>query len=304
MKVVAREVFGYRSPVGFLFVAILALLCAMWLGGILAIWDAPRINVNERPLSREAALQWRWIVLGVGLASSTAVGALLAWCLNCRVEIEAGMVRGYDLLGRLNMEGPLASARIEVDKSKQRARIVAETGTMRVNSGIRNFAQLRMLLHDPTVSRPPSGQRYPKSSYVPKPQTFAYRWNAHHLVSFPWIGGMLFVIAMFVQSPQRGELPFYAIFAIFLAPGIWMQLAGWQERIRLGPDGIEWIDCLGRSRVRAELDEIVGLEIEEGDETNTLRIETLRGKIPASEYLPGARRLMDEIRHLVQGRNP
>jgi len=130
-------------------------------------------------------------------------------------------------------------------------------------------------------SRPPTGP------FVPEERTYRYLFGYLHLFSFAWIGVIVWMLYGMqtdpaMHSPSPG--PVYAVSALFLLIGLYGQLTGWVERIKLGPQGIEWIDWKGQVRVRASLDQIRKVRVVRG-KYFSCAIETDNGSVMTSPYM-------------------
>lgn len=257
--------------------------------------SAPTATINERPASPEEARVLTWLMLGIGVLVATGALAMIGCVSNTQIEVENGEIRSYDLLGRVRVRGSLASATIRGSGRESWLKVETDGGTIDLSSAISNYGELKTTIEDKAVPR--EWKSFPISSYIPTAQTFMARWGNMHLLSFVWLVGC----GWFIRETFE-EWPFLLGGLLLALPGVWMQLVGWFERIQIGPEGIEFIDFLGRSRVRARLDEIVGGDLDGGSESLSATIHTLRGTVTAGQNYVGQENLIYEVEKVIAGR--
>lgn len=281
-------------------IGFLAIWSIGWLTAVATSWGSPNATINDRPATPDEARLMLWGMLGIGLLIASGTLAMIGYALNTRVEIGNGEIREFDWRGRLKVRGSLKSAVIGAGGENQ-AKIETDGGAITVSTSIKNYGELKTIVEDKTMAAV-EGKRFPVSRYVPTFQVFRPRWGQMHLSSFVWIGTLLYMGSKSIDDSGPGVFEL-ALF-VFLLPGIWMQLSGWVERISLGPEGIEAIDFLGRSRVRASLEEIVEGETVKGSESSSVQIHTLRGTVSAGSGYWKKGKLLEEVRKVVAGRDP
>jgi hypothetical protein len=91
----------------------------------------------------------------------------------------------------------------------------------------------------------------------------------------------------------------YTVLTCFAGIGVWMQLTGWFEQITFGPEGIRWVDFLGRVRVQPSLSKIRSMDCVRGN-ISVLNIYTTNGVVQCSGYLWGFDHLVTEVNKVLE----
>jgi hypothetical protein len=244
----------------------------------------------------------------------TAGLSTLLWWLTARVVVTDDEILNYDWLGRERVRARRNSVRVRWEMPDEDGRVKGlvstDAGTIRIHGGIRGYPLLRDILENPHLPLDHVGGVAQTSTprYVPAARTYRYRWSYLHLFSFIWLAALGFIFSVPLGNPSMmenmslsGQVESLVGGGAVVALGLWMQLTGWVERIRLDADGIEWIDWKGKSRVRASLAQITHMD-EEGGEVGSLRIYTTQGTVRASSYLWGFSHLRQEVRQVLESK--
>lgn len=312
--------FNYRSPNFRGGPLVLALFGAPFVGVGLYTTLVGGIPINGQPATRlqDALFGAVFGVAGLGVWA-WATRLWLTW-RNERIEISESQVVWSDWRGRERLRCARDPSRgVSVARPNPRgAKYIAKfpAGQLEFSNMLGDFVLLKLILELPaTDSDPAAGYpsiKLPKPKFVPQTQTFSYRFGALYIFSFVWIALILtFAIAFAIGgfAPRPGapvDAGFAALFlgvlALFLLIGVWMQLTGWNERIDLGPSGIEWTDFRGQSKVRASIDDILDVDEASNGNASWLKITTAQGVVQASSNLRGYSELRAEVQHVVSSR--
>lgn len=280
------RIFNYRSGglafvVGFLWV-----WAGIWNFGVVSTWSNLKVAINHRPASPKEAVAFQWISLVFGIAAGALAIFGLCYLLFCRIEVAHGYISWYDWRGKLRMRSPVEHTRVdEMNERSVKAYIDTAHGTITVRSGLNDYGLLRHVLAGDAVLAPYEG-------FVPPKTVFHYRLSYLHVFSFIWLGAVGFMGYSALTDTHQNARWFALALVPFALIGIWLQLTGWVERILIGPDGLTWIDFLGRTRVRAQLNQIVSTDVSSGRRGASIQIHTTVGTIRASSYLWHWRELM------------
>jgi hypothetical protein len=284
---------------------------------------------HGRPASPTEILLAKLWAGAFGLTCVTAGIRMTIGFLNEKIVIDQGEITWTDWLGRTKLRAHLANTKAVLDFNtmsgqQQRKKVVADTdgGQLVFNGQIDQFAVLRDLLLTHGGSEAQSAkasQEVLRVGQLLPARTFGYRYCPTHLISFFLIALILLFgagpyLAANFNNPPTPPLDasflilWYLFLSLFMGLAVWMQLQGWNEKIKIGPDGVEWIDCMGRTRLKAGLDEIQHFEettmsSNSGQRVTNGKIYTSKGIIQVSSYLRDYQDLAIEINRFVTLRN-
>lgn len=305
---------AYRYGNGGLYFAVAFLF--LWSGGWLSILNSMVFSgdfvVNGRHSSVREAMPTIILSELVGFIVLSAAIGLLLHSVVARVEIEGGLVVCYDLLNRPKVRADLSEIESVTEGSTfqgRKATVKTDRGNFSFGARIDGYLELQQRLGEAARSgfvpaEAPVRVPGPAAPLKIEPRTYRYTGSYLHVFSFIWLAACGFIGsgALSATKPGSGSpVPFLLAVFAFASIGIWMQLTGWVERIRVDENGIEWIDFLGRQRVKATLDEIIGLN-EIWGRSSTMAIETRQGTVRASSYLWGYSKLRAQVQQIVDRR--
>lgn len=270
------------------------------------------ISINERMVTfEEQPLQFLPFFL-VGLFMGVATFIFVAWMLTARYEIENGRVRHYTTFGKLRFDELLSSIEVIGEKNgssegSRKLLLKVNGSEEKVWTSIGNYVELKRILESgnhPPVNEPAPVSNEPLNPYYPPESIHTYRFRYLHFFSFIWCGFLLFALSgLFTGQFSNVENPWPMVAGMtpFIAIGVWMQMTGWIERVKLGPGGIEWRDWKGKIRCSASINEIVDYNYQPG-EAPYLVVLTKQGEVRFSSYISKFQPLKLEIEKIVASR--
>lgn len=309
MRAVDRRVFRYRRGEQILAIGFTTLWCSIWLYETISSLGNPNpyATYNGVRLSPAESRQSVELFLVIGLAVVGYVLWLFGTYVFARVEIDGSALEAFDGLNRSRLRCDLSEVKIieEVGHGqRRRVRVGTDRGQFFFTRAIVGYAELRARLEAARAGKPyayPLSNLGTAASSAVAAKTYRSRFSLLHLFSFGWSALCLFALVEVVPGLSGGGL-IVIVFAMSLAGlilGLCLQLKGWVERIELGPDGITWIDLLGRQRVKANLSEIVAMNEAWLRRAGFFSIETTRGEIPVSSDMKDYLSLKDQIDSLL-----
>lgn len=274
-------------------------------------------TINDRLATPQEAMTMSAIGTVIGLAVLIGAICLLMYILNRRVMLEGNEIAAFNWKGVLEVKTNLDQIlSIKEDGSLEGVKkflVKTSQGDFKFDSSMRNYFALKKAMEEsqgaqfeaPKAVPVFSGGVLPLSPFIPKERTFRYTFGYMHLFSFVWVGAIFWMAHGILTTPTSPGSSPPAVMLVgllfFLAPGIWMQMTGWIEQIRLGPDGIQWIDWKGKTRAKATLDQIREIIMNRG-ETSSIQIETDNGSVKASSYLWGFGNLRTDVEKVIESR--
>lgn len=283
-----RQVFHYRTGGAYGVIGFLLFCGGLCIASALFCWNNPEARVNDMPGTSPEARTILSGAIAVGLVVLAGAAALIVTSKNSRIEVGNGEIVWFDWLGREKVRGVVRGAKLQKGEnpSDNNIQLITNGGIINAYDALDDLGRLNALLRreNGEVDAPRA------TSYIPSERTFSYRWTYLHFFSLVWcIGAGIY-------------MPLLALVGLpFLGIGVWLQLTGWRERISLGPDGITWIDFLGRTRVQARLDQIREVIRSKDDEGySSLRVVTDEGTVQAASYLKGFNALHKEAKRVVE----
>lgn len=284
-----KRVFHYRSGLFYFLLVFQIIWATTWL--VLA-FVAPQ------------AFQFPWQRIWNPASGIAGIPLLLFIGQRLRIEVSGGEIRFYDWIGRLRAQGSLAGNEVvpmpfpgPINVSQVRT---PDGGSFMFTYFLENVQEFRTLLKTGSIAAPPPFVQAP--AVVSSVKTYDSRWTPLHFVSAFWI----FLILNAAVSPflsqwrPNGRIApdSFIILGLLLLVSLHFHLATWNQKVRLGPDGIEWTNGLGQVVKRARLDEIKSVE---GPSVwrQSIRIETTEGTIRPLVMLRNSKELADDIRKIV-----
>ncbi len=309
-----KRVFGYKSGIYFFVSGFLFLWSTIWIYGAVSglVTHSQNVTIQGRQATPEEAFWFQFAMVPIGLAVLGAGVALLMYTINRRIVLERDWLTNHDWRGRKTVECGLNEIQSVVESKASNGisnlLVTTSKGNFKFDSQIRNYADLRQILGNSNQSEITS--LIPDtvgiaSKYVPNKRTFRYLLSFLHIFSFLWLGIIMSMVVSFARDPafvQGSIIPFIVAAVLFGSIGVWMQMTGWIERITLGADGIEWIDWLGRVRVRASLEDIRDVRVIQGSKSRSGEIETRQGPIKFSSNIWGFSELVGDVKKIIDGR--
>lgn len=308
----SKQVFHYRTGGGYFLFGFLSIFAIVFCGmPLYAIITGNPISINDRMVTfQEAPLMYApFLAVGVGTAIGDSI--FLAWLLTARFEVENGRVRHYTRFGKLRFDEPIANIKVEGEKagsSDGMRKLVLDVNGRKekVWNSITRYTELKRLLETKSVTpeAEPVARTEPVALYYPSERVFHYRYSYLHWMSCFLTGFMgVMVVMLFSGSISNADNPWLmlAFMSPFFMMAAWLQLTGWVEQIKLGPNGIEWRDWKGKIRCSVSLNEIVDKLYQPGEAPYYI-IETKQGEIRANSYLKGFNDLMGEVDKVVGSR--
>lgn len=292
-SVTESRVFNYRGGGPAFVVCFLWIWACGWLYGVISNWSNPKVMINNRPATPDEAVVLMWVSLVIGIAVAILAIVALGYILFCRIEVEHGYISWYDWRGKLKVRSTVEHTRLdEMNERSVKAYIDSPDGTITVRNGLNDYGQLKHMLDGDQPLRPYQG-------FLPPATAYHYRFSYAHVFSFVWLGAVGFMAYSALTDKQQDARWFALALIPFAAIGVWLQLTGWVERIIIGPQGFVWIDCFGRTRVRAQLNQLVSTDVSESRRSASLQIHTTVGTIRASSYLWNWRHLLSMAERVV-----
>lgn len=279
-----KRVFHYRSALFYILLATTVAWGVTWL--ILAIAASQTSKVP---------FQTAWNAFsGFGnFALYLFVGRML------RIEIEEGQIRSFNWMGRQSVQGRLAGNQVRSKVAIGPLKVFeveTDGGKIMFSNLLVGVDELQsLLLKYSAISSSPVFDSFEKTSSV---RVYDSRWTALHFVSAFWL---LMPIGLAISDYRARHFVDPALIMLggmLVLYVIYLQLNIWNQKICIGPDGIEWINGFGEVVVRARLDEIQAIH---GPSLwrQLMRIETAQGTIRPRVMIRESARLTTDLQRIL-----
>jgi flagellar biogenesis protein FliO len=309
----------YRSGLAYVVVGFLFVWSIIWSGAAMngLVSESQNVTINGRQATQHEAFLMQAAFFLIGIVVFIGAICLLLMTLNRKVVLDGQEFTSYTWKGKIQLQTSLSQI-LSVKESAmgngvKKYTVSTTQGEITLDSTMRNAFALKQALENSqsqseVLTKPVipvfAGGVLPFSPFVPAERTFRYLFSGFHLFSFIWIGALIAGgRSAFFDPKTQGTQAIPGILGIlcFMLPGVWMQMTGWTERIKLGPDGIEWIDWKGKLRAKATLDQIREINIMTG-KSRSMQIETDNGSVKASGDLWGFGNLKKDVERVIETR--